>query len=165
MSRHFERSLGNETELLMKQFFESKGYEFFLSEDKFDDRKDAVLVVDGKRHNVEVKLESRYRKFNSFTVPITTDSNTAGICKNQLSKCVNVDVLIFCQRPEKEGEGMNIYQAPPVGSRQFEIKQNSVDKRFVAHFPIDKMRLVGIITNESIINKFIIRKGAYAKSC
>ena len=164
MSRYFEKSLGSDAELLVKEFFESKGYEFFLSEDKFDDRKDAVLVVDGERHNVEVKLESRYRKFNSFTVPITTDSNAAGIYKNQLSKCVNVDVLIFCQRPENEEEGLKIYQAPPVGSRHFEIKQNSVDMRFVAHFPIDKMRLVGRITDKSIINKFIIRKDAYAKS-
>jgi hypothetical protein len=67
-------------------------------------------------------------------------------------------MLIFCQRPTQDDPTFKIYQAPPVGQRFFEIKQNEIDKRHVAHFFIDKMKLIGKITNKEIIEKYMVRK-------
>ncbi len=158
MVRDLEKALGKSAEFLLKEFFEKKGYEFHLSEDTYDGRKDATLIVNGNEFSLESKLESLFRKFNSFTVPITSDYNS-GVYRNQLSKCVNVDILIFCQRPSIDDRVLRIYRAPPVGQRYFEIKQNSIDKRYVAHFFVDTMKLIGTITDNDIVNKYIIRKG------
>lgn len=157
MNRLLEKQLGGSAEQIVKDFFVQKGYDFVLSEDKYDDKKDALLTVNGEQYQVEVKLESRYRKFNSFTIPITTDTNS-GVYRNQLSKCVNVDMLIFCQRPDHDDYVFRIYQAPPVGQRFFEIKQNEKDKRYVAHFFIDKMKLIGKITDKEVVEKYMIRR-------
>lgn len=158
MVRTLEKSLGKDAEYLLKEFFEQKGYEFRLSENLYDSKKDAVLIANGNRFEVESKLQSLFREYNSFTVPITNDGNL-GVYRNQLSKCVNVDVLIFCQRPSFNDRIFRIYQAPPVGERYFEIKQNSKDGRYVAHFFVDNMKLIGKITDEAIVNKYMIRKG------
>lgn len=157
MNRLLEKQLGGGAEQIVKEFFVQKGYDFVLSEDKYDDKKDALLTVNGEQYQVEVKLESRYRKFNSFTIPIASDTNS-GVYRNQLSKCVNVDMLIFCQRPTHDEPVFKIYQAPPVGQRFFEIKQNEIDKRYVAHFFIDKMKLVGTITDKEVVEKYMIRR-------
>jgi hypothetical protein len=53
--------LGYEIEFLIKEYFESKGLEFYLSEDKYDDKKDGILICNGKNLTVEIKLQSLYR--------------------------------------------------------------------------------------------------------
>jgi hypothetical protein len=150
MNRLLEKQLGDDAEYVVKEFFAQKGYEFILSENKYDDKKDAILIANNEQYQVEIKLETRYKKFNSFTIPIEYS--------NQLSKCANVDMLIFCQRPTQDDPTFKIYQAPPVGQRFFEIKQNEIDKRHVAHFFIGKMKLIGKITNKEIIEKYMVRK-------
>jgi hypothetical protein len=150
MNRLLEKQLGDDAEYVVKEFFARKGYEFILSENKYDDKKDAILIANNEQYQVEIKLETRYKKFNSFTISIEYS--------NQLSKCANVDMLIFCQRPTQDDPTFKIYQAPPVGQRFFEIKQNEIDKRHVAHFFIDKMKLIGKITNKEIIEKYMVRK-------
>jgi hypothetical protein len=139
-----------------------------LSEDKFDSKKDAIIIMNDEIYRVEIKLESRAWKHNTFTVPITTDDNYSGIYQNQLSKCMNVEVLIFCQRPEPDdpnGPALRIFQAPPLGEREFVIRQNAHDKRYVAHFSIDKMKLLCEIKDRDIVQKYMTKKaGEYAKS-
>lgn len=158
MIRLLEKDLGRSAEFLVKNFFESKGFEFFLSEDKFDAEKDAYLVSNGERYSVEIKLETLYRKYNAFTVPINSDDNMPGIYENQLSKCANVDILIFCQRPTQADKVFRIYRAPDVGERYFKIIKNAYDQRTVALFPVDKMKLVGTITSKEVIEKYLVRK-------
>ena len=111
MNRLLEKQLGSDAEHVVKEFFAQKGYEFILSENKYDDKKDAILIVNDEPYHVEIKLETRYKKFNSFTVPIEYS--------NQLSKFANVDMLMFCQRPTHDDPTFKIYQAPPVGERFF----------------------------------------------
>ena len=163
MATQFDKKLGVEAEKVVKQFFESKGHKFILSQDKYDSEKDAILIPKNfeEEYKTEIKLSTRYKIFNSFTITLE-DENTSSIYGNQLSKCSNVDILIFCQRPEKNDPVFKIYQTQPVGSRYFDIKRNTKDNRLVAHFYIDKMKLIGIITDEEIVNKFMIKEKAYA---
>jgi hypothetical protein len=163
MATPFDKKLGIEAEKVVKQFFESKGHKFTLSADKYDSEKDAILIPKNseEKYNTEIKLSTRYKIFNSLTVTLE-DENTSIVYGNQLSKCSNVDVLIFCQRPEKNDPVFKIYQAPPVGLRYFDIKRNAKDNRLVAHFYIDKLKLIGIITDKEIVNKFMIKEKVYA---
>lgn len=155
MGTQVDKQLGFDIEPLIVEFLESKGYIVKLSEDKFDMDKDLVLTLNGKIRFLEIKLQTKVHVFNSFTVPITSNENASGVYHNQLSKCTNVDVLIFCQRPEPKDKVLRIYMAPPRGQRHFEIRQNSKDMRYVAHFPIDKMTLIGIITDEEVVQKYM----------
>jgi hypothetical protein len=165
MGTQADKQLGLDVEHLIAEFFTKKGYEVKLSEDNYDQVKDLTLTLNGKVRTLENKLQTIVHKFNSFTVPISSNVNMSGVCHNQLSKCMNVDILIFCQRPEPHSKVLKIYQAPPLGERHFEIRQNGYDKRYVAHFPIDKMTLLGTITDMDIVEKYM-RYGVekYAKS-
>ena len=163
-----DKTLGKAAEYLVRELYVRKGYEFTLSEDDYDSKKDAILVVNGESLRVEIKLESRVWKHNTFTIPITTNENRSGIYQNQLSKCMNVEVLIFVQRPEpndRKGPALRIYAAPPLGEREFVIRQNEHDKRYVAHFPIDKMTLLCEIKDSEVVQKYMTKGAAqYAKS-
>jgi hypothetical protein len=165
MGTRADRQLGLDIEHLIVEFFTKKGYEVKLSEDDYDQIKDLTLTLNGKTYTLENKLQTIVHKFNSFTVPISSNVNSDGVFKNQLSKCTNVDILIFCQRPEPNDEVLRIYMAPPRGKRYFEIRQNGYDKRYVAHFPVDKMTLLGTITDTDVVQKYM-RYGveSYAKS-
>jgi hypothetical protein len=165
MGTQADRQLGVDIEHLIVEFFSKRGITAKLSSDKFDADKDLILTVNGEDHSLENKLETRFHMFNSFTVPISSNEKASGIHSNQLSKCMNVDILIFCQRPEPDDPVLRIYSAPSLGKRNFVIRQNTRDKRYVAHFPIDKMTLIGTITDMSIVQKYM-RHGVmeYAKS-
>ena len=52
--------------------------------------------------------------------------------------------------------------APPRGQRYFEIRQNSKDMRYVAHFSIDKMILIGTITDKDVVQKYMRHGVQYA---
>lgn len=155
MGTQADKQLGIDIEPLIVEFLESKGYEVNLSKDKFDKDKDLVLTLNGKTRFLEIKLQTKVHVFNSFTVPITSNENSSGVYHNQLSKCTNVDILIFCQRPEPGDEVLRIYMAPPRGQRYFETRQNTKDMRYVAHFSIDKMTLIGTITNRDVVQKYM----------
>ena len=158
MVRTLEKQLGKDAESLVGEFLKNKGYDFVLSENQFDSEKDAYVVLNGKRRAVEIKLETLYRKYNSFSIPIVSDENANGLYENQLSKCVNVDVLIFCQRPTYDDRVFRIYKAPEVGNRSFKLVKNLHDQRIVALFGVDKMKLIGTITDKDVIEKYIVRK-------
>jgi hypothetical protein len=163
-----DKKLGKDVEYLIRDVFLKKGYTFELSEDDFDKEKDAVLIVNGDRLRLEIKLETRVFKFNTFTVPVTSNENYNGLYENQLSKCMNVEVLVFVQRPEPndpKGPALRVYLAPPLGEREFVIRQNEHDGRIVAHFPIDKMTLLCEIRDSNILQKYMTKgAGQRAKS-
>lgn len=155
MGTQADKQLGIDIEPLIVKFLESKGYVVKLSEDRFDMDKDLTLTLNGDDYRLEIKLQTRVYKFNSFTVPISSNDNASGVHQNQLSKCTNVDILVFCQRPEPDDEVLRIYVAPPLGQRFFQVRQNSKDMRYVAHFPIDKMTLIGTITDRKVVQKYM----------
>lgn len=155
MGTQADKQLGLDIEHLIVEFFKNKGYEVKLSEDRYDPDKDLTLTLNGDVYSLENKLETLFHKFNSFTVPISSNSNSSGVHSNQLSKCMNVDILVFCQRPEPGDEVLRIYVAPPLGQRHFVIRQNQHDKRYVAHFPVDKMILLGTITDIDVVQKYM----------
>jgi hypothetical protein len=151
--------LGRINENLITALFEEKGYDVVKSTDKFDSRKD--ILINGEE--VELKLQTMYYFFkspgmkyaeNAFSVPITEDD--VKIHTNQLSKCMNVDRLIFTQIPSRKynEETINIYEAPPLGKRYFSILQNKKDKRYVAGFLLKDMKLIHQITNSTLVEYF-----------
>lgn len=155
MGTKADKQLGLDIEPFIVEFFKNKGYDVKLSEDRFDKDKDLTLTLNGDSYILENKLQTRVYKFNTFTVPISSNENASGVFHNQLSKCMNVDILVFCQRPEPGDEVLRIYVAPPLGQRHFVIRQNSKDGRYVAHFPIDKMTLIGTITDMKVVQKYM----------
>lgn len=155
MGTQADKQLGIDIEPLIVKFLENKGYVVSLSEDRFDMGKDLTLTLNGEIYDLENKLQTKVHKFNTFTVPISSNENASGVYSNQLSKCMNVDILVFCQRPEPRDKVLRIYVAPPLGQRYFTVRQNSKDKRYVAHFPIDKMTLIGTITDSKVVQKYM----------
>lgn len=145
-------SLGEE---LVEQFFIKNSHVVVRSTNKFDEEKD--LTVNGA--NVEVKTQSIYRGFPfphgrkpAFTVPITSDTH---LLRNQLSKCMNVERLIFVARSTLEDPVIKIYEAPPVGKRFFTIAQNSKDGRYTAGFDIDSLHKITEVHDSVFVNKLM----------
>lgn len=150
------KKLGKTGERLVAEFFKQIGSVVEMSEDDYDSEKD--MIVDGL--NVEVKTQSIYRSFPhngdkipAFTVDIHQECDKIKI--NQLSKCLNVDRLIFIARSSSFNKKVVIYEAPSLGKRHFHIIQNSKDKRYVAGFPISDMKELVSITKPQIIEHFM----------
>lgn len=158
MVRTLEKQLGKSAEYLVRDFLISRGHNVVLSENEFDSKKDAHIIVGDTKLDLEIKLETLYRMYNAFSVPIVSDENSSGVYGNQLSKCVNVDVLIFCQRPTYRDRTFKIYKAPDVGERFFKVVKNSHDRRIVAIFGVNTMKLLGTITDNDVIEKYIVRE-------
>lgn len=159
MSNYRERSrdLGFDAEGILSDWFTSQGCTVEMSPNPFDGEKD--MFVDGR--STESKLQTLYRKLGlkrqpGFTVPIV-DSNNYGnkISRNQISKCVNVDRLIFLQRPSSDTPAMKIYEAPPLGKRYFEVYRNPRDDRYVAGFYLEDMTHIGTITSKPVVEHFM----------
>jgi hypothetical protein len=150
------KNIGKTGENLVAEYFKQQGSLVKTSDDNFDSEKD--LIVDGK--NVEVKTQTIYRMFpyngnrvHAFTVDIHKECDK--IYSNQLSKCLNVDRLIFVARSSSFDKLVKIYEAPPLGKRYFSIIQNPRDRRYVAGFPIAEMKELVSITKPEIVKYFM----------
>lgn len=97
-----------------------------LSEYKYDGEKDLVQA-DGK--NVEIKVQSRYRHSDAFTV------NKANA--NNLKKCLYVDRLIFIEY--SLSDTILIWDCV---DRRSVFSATMDDKRVMACWPIEKMVLL-----------------------
>lgn len=97
-----------------------------LSDYKFDNEKDLVQT-DGK--SVEIKVQSRYRHSNAFTV------NKAN--KTNLNKCLYVDRLIFIEY--SLSDIINVWECT---DRKSIFSSTMNDGRIMACWPIDKMVLL-----------------------
>jgi len=147
MNRHtkIERQ-GNYGERLVQFIYEQRGFTVELAEDKFDHIKD--MLIDGVP--TEVKMQTPYYMYRNpmtgevtpaFTVPITS-TYTRKTSTNQLSKILNIPLLIFVELPRLGDYKLRVYQAPSLGNRQFSITQNKKDHRYVCGFPIRDMTLI-----------------------
>lgn len=99
-----------------------------LSEDKFDGEKDLVQT-DGKK--VEIKVQSRYRHSNAFTVNRSVGNG------NNLKKCLYVDRLIFIEY--SLSDTILIWECV---DRRSVFSATMDDGRVMACWPIDKMVLL-----------------------
>jgi hypothetical protein len=142
-------------EQVVQDYFKRLGYSISTAGHKYDQEKD--FLVNGVK--TEVKTQSLYRSFcfpdrkgYAFTIPIASDTK---IHRNQLSKCLNVERLIFVQKSSASDPRVRLYAAPPVGQRFFCVVQNTKDMRFVAGFPIESMKLIYTITKDDIVSKLM----------
>lgn len=143
-------------ERLVKAYLESvEKLEVEKSIDPYDKTKD--LLYGSTR--VEVKLQTVFenfenydgRKYAALTVPVATDNH---LYRNQLSKCVNVDRLIFVTRPSFGRQYVGLYEAPPPGSRLFSLSINKKDRRVVAAFKLSSMKVLDLITDPDTMKLF-----------
>lgn len=126
-----------------------------ISVDQYDESKD--MSYGSTR--VEVKFQTIYenyvnydgQKFAAVTIPVATDNH---LHRNQLSKCVNVERLIFVTKPTQNRQYVGIYEAPPTGERTFSLSINKKDRRVVAAFKLSSMRVLDLITDPQTIKLF-----------
>lgn len=135
--------------------------EVFMSQDKYDTKKDMSYSVDGDIIGVEVKLQTVFEHFidgagdeyPAVTVPILSKT----VHSNQLLKCLNVDRLIFVTRPSLKREYVGIFEAPPPGKRHFVVSQNKGDKRLIAALRLGTTKRLATINDEDTLKKFRIK--------
>lgn len=94
--KHKMTMLGNAGEKVVEEYFRERGHVVASSTSIYDNIKD--LVIDGK-FTIEVKTQQLFHRKESFSIK-----------HNQLSKCLNVDYLIFVETPSIEnGDTISIW--------------------------------------------------------
>lgn len=147
------RNLGYDGEDVVCDYFSDLGHSVIKSINPYDEEKD--LTIDGVI--TEVKTQVPYRIFGTrrqpaFTIPISGDY---AVRRNQLNKCMNTERLIFVRRPEHQDPTIKLYEAPAWGSRFFEVVQNTKDNRIVAGFYIADMKLLTVIKDQDLVERFM----------
>ena len=151
------KQLGDAGENLVSLVFQQLGHDVSLSENKYDDEKDAL--VDGVP--TEIKTQTIFRFFsceNCFRGPAFTidiESKYGKIYYNQLNKCKTVDRLIFVARSSFDDPTVRIYEAPSPSQRNFRITRNKYDGRKVAGILISELTLLKEIRNKKIVEYFM----------
>lgn len=124
--------LGMAGEKLVSSFFRSLGHTVEESLSTYDNVKD--MIVDGK--TCEVKTQMPFYTENSFTMK-----------KNQLTKCRNVDKLIFVEAPSSKSDVIKIWEAPKE-TRKFRTKATKDGRNM---YLLDKGRMNLLHTIEDIV--------------
>ena len=124
--------LGMAGEKLVSSFFRSLGHTVEESLSTYDSVKD--MIVDGK--TCEVKTQMPFYTENSFTMK-----------KNQLTKCRNVDKLIFVEAPSSKSDVIKIWEAPKE-TRKFRTKATKDGRNM---YLLDKGRMNLLHTIEDIV--------------
>lgn len=156
-------------ERLVAALFKSNGYKVQISPDPYDDVCDLrIMNPSGVTETVEVKLQTPYwnyvpspswsgKPYNAFTVQICNQrASQWSLHQNQLSKCMNVDRLIFVQRPRDISEPIIFWEAPPLGKRMFRVSRNKKDDRVIAAFALTDMTQIAILENEKYVSRLAI---------
>lgn len=155
----------------MARHFSAEGWEIIETNDPFDQEKDFGIRKGPNTFSVEVKLQELYegikngpgRYFSGFTVGISEGQR---VHKNQLSKCLTVDRLVFVRRPKIHYPIIELYEAPSPGKRHFIIYQNSNDKRIVAAFDASHMtKIASYDMPNDLVQKFMLRTKGSNKQC
>lgn len=124
--------LGMAGEKLVSSFFRSLGHTVEESLSTYDSVKD--MIVDGK--TCEVKTQMPFYTENSFTMK-----------KNQLTKCRNVDKLIFVEAPSSKSDVIKIWEAPKE-TRKFRTRVTKDGRNM---YLLDKGRMNLLHTIEDIV--------------
>ena len=124
--------LGMAGEKLVSSFFRSLGQTVEESLSTYDSVKD--MIVDGK--TCEVKTQMPFYTENSFTMK-----------KNQLTKCRNVDKLIFVEAPSSKSDVIKIWEAPKE-TRKFRTRVTKDGRNM---YLLDKGRMNLLHTIEDIV--------------
>jgi len=124
--------LGMAGEKLVSSFFRSLGHTVEESLSTYDSVKD--MIVDGK--TCEVKTQMPFYTENSFTMK-----------KNQLTKCRNVDKLIFVEAPSSKSDVIKIWEAPKE-TRKFRTRATKDGRNM---YLLDKGRMNLLHTIEDIV--------------
>lgn len=144
-----KKGLGEIGEAVVSQYFTMQGDNVEMSTNEFDQEKD--MFINGVR--TEVKFETFYHKYRSFSIPVA-NMNTKKISTNQLNKCMNVERLIVVQNPGKD-KVVTLWEAAPLGKRNFSFHVNEHDKRLVALFPLETFTKIVDIHNDTLYNKIL----------
>ncbi len=142
-----QKILGDIAETVVSDYFTMQGDTVEMSTDPYDQEKD--MFINGVR--TEVKFETLYHKFNSFSIPVYNTRN-GKITRNQLNKCVNVERLIVVQNPGKD-RAVTLWEAAPLGKRDFEFIVNQHDGRLVALFPLETFTKIVDIRSDKLYNE------------
>ena len=124
--------LGMAGEKLVSSFFRSLGHTVEESLSTYDSVKD--MIVDGE--TCEVKTQMPFYTENSFTMK-----------KNQLTKCRNVDKLIFVEAPSSKSDVIKIWEAPKE-TRKFRTRATKDGRNM---YLLDKGRMNLLHTIEDIV--------------
>lgn len=142
-----QKILGDIAETVVSDYFTMQGDTVEMSTDPYDQEKD--MFINGVR--TEVKFETLYHKFNSFSIPVYNTRN-GRIAKNQLNKCLNVERLIVVQNPGKD-KVVTLWEATPLGKRDFNLHMNQHDGRLVALFPLETFTKIVDIRSDKLYNE------------
>jgi len=129
--------LGMAGEKLVSSFFRSLGHTVEESLSTYDSVKD--MIVDGK--TCEVKTQMPFYTENSFTMK-----------KNQLTKCRNVDKLIFVEAPSSKSDVIKIWEAPKE-TRKFRGPMLTKDGRDMYLLNRGRMNLLHSFDDPVIVNE------------
>ena len=124
--------MGTAGEKLVCSFYRDLGCKVEESLSTYDSVKD--MIVDGK--TCEVKTQMPFYTENSFTMK-----------KNQLTKCRNVDKLIFVEAPSSKSDVIKIWEAPKE-TRKFRTKATKDGRNM---YLLDKGRMNLLHTIEDIV--------------
>lgn len=135
----FNKKTGDLGEQLVAQYFRSLGFHVEESVDKFDTKKD--MLIDGK-HTCEVKTQQLWHLHKAFTVR-----------ESQLTKCGEVDKLIFVETPSKYNRNkVSLYEFPKY-KRQTRVKKTR-DGRLMYLYPVSNAILLDTIDDPVICEQF-----------
>lgn len=130
---------GDLGERLVARYFRSQGLQVEESMDLFDRKKD--MIVDEK-HTCEVKTQQPWHKENAFTVK-----------PGQITKCRNVDILIFVETPSKyNGNVVNLYEFPK--DKRQTTSLITRDGRTMHLYAKENARLLDTISDPMIVEQF-----------
>jgi hypothetical protein len=157
LSNEEKKRIGELGESIAAKYFKMQGHHVEMAEDQYDMHKD--MLVDGVK--TEIKTETYYRSFpveglgyhKAFTVPIKEVNGK--VYENQLTKCLNVDRLIFIGRPNAKDPYIRIYEAPPVGKRKYYKHANYKDGRTVAGFLVEDMKEIFVATAPHLVTQLM----------
>jgi len=150
-----QKILGDIAETVVSDYFTIQGNVVEMSTNPYDQEKD--MFINTVRS--EVKFETLYHKHNSFSIPIM-NLRTNKISRNQLNKCLNVERLIVVQNPSKD-KIVTLWEAAPLGERNFNLHANQHDGRLVALFPLETFTKIVDICSETLYNE--ITKYSFSK--
>ena len=128
--------MGAAGEKIVSNFFRSIGRIVEESLSTYDNVKD--MTIDGE--TCEVKTQQLFHTENAFTMK-----------KNQLTKCKNVDKLIFVEAPGPKSQCAYIWEAPKK-YRKFRIRITK-DGRNMYLLGRENMILLTSITDKVLINE------------
>jgi len=128
--------MGMAGEKIVSNFFRSTGHSVEESLSTYDRVKD--MIVDGE--TCEVKTQQPFHIENAFTMK-----------ENQLTKCKNVDKLIFVEVPSNNSDVIKLWEAPK-DNRKFRTRMTR-DGRNMYLLGKENMVLIAAVSDGVLVNE------------